>query len=137
MNPSTQNFLMLLGRIAMSVIFIVAGIRKAMAVAGTVAYMQKNGVPFAEFLAYCTIVLEIGGGLALLLGWKLRSVAAALAIFVLVITPIFHAFWTFEPAQYANQLNHFMKNLALAGGLIYMLVGGAGAYSIDGKNTRL
>jgi len=137
MNPSTQNFLMLLGRIAMSVIFIVAGIRKAMAIAGTVAYMQKGGVPFAELLVYLVILLEVGGGLALLLGWKARGIAAALAVFVIIATPIFHAFWAVDPTQYVTQLNMFLKNLAIVGGLLYVIAGGAGAYSIDGKNTRL
>ncbi len=136
MSQSTQNFLQLLGRICLALIFIVAGIRKALAFTATVAYMAKFGVPFTEPLAVAAIALEILGGLALLLGWKTRSVAAMLAIFVVIITPIFHAFWTHEAATFGNQLNHFLKNVALIGGLLYVFVGGAGAYGLDGSDRR-
>jgi putative oxidoreductase len=136
MSASTQNFLQLLGRVLLSAIFIVAGIRKALAFSGTVAYMTKNGVPFTEPLAVAAIVLEIGGGLILLLGWKTREIAIILAIFVAVITPIFHAFWTFEAALFPNQLNHFLKNLCVIGGLLYAAVSGPGKYSIDGAGKR-
>ncbi|MFM9884782.1 MAG: DoxX family protein [Burkholderiales bacterium] len=136
MSASTQNFLQLLGRIMLSLIFIVAGIRKAMAFTGTVAYMTKFGVPFTEPLAVAAIALEILGGLALLLGWKTRSIAAILAIFVVVITPIFHAFWTVDAAAFGNQLNHFLKNACIVGGLLYVVAFGAGTYSIEGGDRR-
>ncbi|MSQ21029.1 MAG: DoxX family protein [Betaproteobacteria bacterium] len=133
MSESTQNFLQLLGRVLLSVIFIVAGIRKALSFAASVAYMAKNGVPLTEPLAVAAIALEIGGGLMLLFGWKTRYIAIVLAIFVAVITPIFHAFWTFEAAALPNQLNHFLKNLCVIGGMLYVAVSGPGKYSIDGN----
>ena len=136
MSASTQNFLQLLGRIMLSLIFIVAGIRKAMAFTGTVAYMTKFGVPFTEPLAVAAIALAIFGGLALLVGWKTRSIAAVLAIFVVIITPIFHAFWAVDAAAFGNQLNHFLKNVCLVGGLLYVVAFGSGMYSIEGGERR-
>jgi len=136
MSASTRDFLQLLGRILLSVIFLVAGIRKALSYAGTVAYMTKFGVPFTEPLAVAAIALEILGGLVLLIGWKTRSVAVLLAIFVAIVTPIFHAFWTVDAAGFANQLNHFLKNLCVIGGLLYVVAGGAGKFSVDGADRR-
>ena len=137
MNTNTQSLLMLLGRLAMGALFLVAGIRKIMFFAGTVGYMTKNGVPFSDVLAVLTIALELIGGLMLVFGWKTRLIAGVLAIFIIVITPIFHGFWSFEPAQYNNQLNHFLKNLAILGGLLYIAAAGAGGSSMDGKDSRM
>lgn len=128
---SNASGLLLIGRILMGALFLVAGLRKSMAIAGTAAYMAKNGVPMADVLVYGAVALEILGGLALILGWKTKPVAWILGIFVLVITPIFHAFWTFPPEQYVGQLNHFLKNLAIVGGLAYIAAFGAGAMSAD------
>lgn len=131
MSKDKQALVLLIGRLAMATIFIVAGIRKSMGFAASVAYMTKNGVPMAEILLPIWLIMEIGGGILLVLGWKLKWVALVYAISMLVITPIFHGFWTFDAAQYGNQLNHFLKNLAMFGGLLYMWVFGAGAYSLD------
>jgi putative oxidoreductase len=133
MNGS-QNFVLFIGRLLMGALFVVAGVRKAFyAYAGTITYMANNGVPMAEPLLIATIIVEIGGGLALILGWKTRSIATVLAIFVAIITPIFHGFWKFPDAQWVGQLNHFLKNLAVIGGLLYMAALGAGGMSLDGE----
>ena len=128
--PST---VLLLGRLLVGALFLVAGLRKAMSIAPTAGHMAKNGVPMAEVLVYGAVLLEILGGLALILGWKTRAVAWVLAIFVIVITPIFHGFWTFPPEQFVGQLNHFLKNLAVIGGLFYIASLGAGSISLDKK----
>ncbi len=128
--PST---VLLLGRLLVGALFLVAGLRKAMSIAPTAGYMAKNGVPMAEVLVYGAVLLEILGGLALILGWKTRAVAWVLAIFVIVITPIFHGFWTFPPEQFVGKLNHFLKNLAVIGGLFYIASLGAGSISLDKK----
>lgn len=130
---STQGTALLVGRILMAALFIVSGVRKAMAFNASVAYMMKNGVPMAEFLLVLTLVLEIGGGLLLALGWKTRWISLVLAIFVAVITPIFHGFWAFDGAQFAAQLNNFLKNIAIVGGLLYFAVFGAGRLSLDSR----
>lgn len=131
-----QSFVLFIGRALMGILFLVAGIRKSMAFAGSAAYMTKNGVPMAEPLLILALFLEIVGGLVLILGWNTRWVAAALAVFVVVITPIFHGFWNFPADQYVGQLNLFLKNLAVIGGLLYIASFGAGGMSIDGRGRR-
>lgn len=133
---SSQSFVLFIGRALMGILFLVAGVRKAFAFTGSAAYMSKNGVPMAEPLLVLALFLEIVGGLALIVGWNVRWVATALAIFVIVVTPIFHGFWNFPPEQYVLQLNMFLKNLAVIGGLFYIAAFGAGGMSIDGRGRR-
>lgn len=128
MKASTQ----LAGRALMSAIFITAGINKLGAgYAGTQGYMESMGLPGA--LLPLVILLEIGGGLAVLLGWKTRIAAFLLAGFSLLSALIFHA-------NFADQMQSimFMKNLAMAGGFLFLVADETHAWSIDAKqNTRV
>ncbi|GGE75817.1 DoxX family protein [Massilia psychrophila] len=119
-----DSFLNLAARILMSQIFLISGIGKISAYAGTQAYMEKMGVPGA--LLPLVILTEIGGALALLLGFQARWAALALAGFTLLSGLIFH----FQPGDQMQMIS-FMKNLAIAGGLLMVVRHGAGAPGID------
>jgi putative oxidoreductase len=121
-----NNYLNLAGRVLLAQIFLIAGIGKIMGYAGTQAYMSSMGVPGA--LLPLVIALEIGGGLALILGWKTKWVAYALAAFTVVAALIFH-----HNLGDAMQKINFMKNLAIAGGFLILAVTGPGALSLDKK----
>ena len=116
----------LFGRVLMSSIFIMAGINKISGYAGTQGYMESVGVPGA--LLPLVILLEIGGGLAILLGWKTRIAAFLLAGFTVLSALIFHA-------NFSDQMQSilFMKNMAMAGGLLFLVAGGISAWSLDAK----
>lgn len=124
LKASTQ----LAGRALMSAIFITAGIGKLGAYAGTQGYMESVGLPGA--LLPLVILLEIGGGLAILLGWKTRIAAFLLAGFSLLSALIFHN-------NFADQIQSimFMKNLAMAGGFLFLVAGETHAWSIDAKQN--
>ncbi len=125
MNPLVlQNSLSLAGRILMSLIFIVAGFNKIGGYQGTQGYMESMGVP--GMLLPLVILLELGGGLLLLAGFKSRIIAFLLAGFSLLAALIFHS-------NFADTMQSilFMKNLALAGGLLYITAWGPGAWSLD------
>jgi putative oxidoreductase len=127
MNNSTLNSAtQLTGRVLLSFIFIMAGISKIGAYTGTQGYMESMGVP--GILLPLVIMLEVGGGLALLLGWQTRIAAFLLAGFSIVSALIFHA-------NFADQMQSilFMKNIAIAGGLLLLVAGAAQDWSIDGK----
>ena len=126
-----NQFLPLVARILMSAIFLVAGIRKAIGYAATVGYFTKLGFPAPEFFTVLAIVIEIGGSVLLIIGWRTRWVAWLLAIFVLVAAFAAHRFWEFDAAQATNQMNHFMKNLAIIGGLLMVACFGPGRASVD------
>jgi putative oxidoreductase len=118
----------MVARALMAAIFIVSGLRKLFSWSFTLGYFQKLGVPVAEVVLPLAIALEIGGGLLLLAGWRLRPVSLALAAFTLAAGFIGHAFWAVDAAQFTPQLNNFMKNVAMAGGflLLYVLAGQTG-----------
>jgi putative oxidoreductase len=136
MNITAINVFSLLGRVGLSAIFIVAGVGKIFSFQTTAAYMATKGIPFVEMAAVLAIIIEVGGGLALLFGWKTRWAAIVLALFVIVVTFIFHAYWTFPPAEVQTQMQNFLKNFAIIGGLFYAFAFGAGGYSIDGWRIR-
>ena len=121
MNNASQ----LIARLFLGHIFLLAGISKISAYEGTQGFMESMGVPGQ--LLFLVIILEIAGGLAVILGWQVRWASYALAGFTVVAALIFHN-------NFADQIQSilFMKNIAIAGGLMALSVIGSGAYSIDG-----
>jgi putative oxidoreductase len=129
---SYNPILPLVGRILIGLIFLVAGIRKVMGFAGTVAYLTKLGFPAPEAMAVIAIIVEIGGSILLIVGWRTRWAAWLLALFVVVAAFAAHRFWEITDAgQYYNQMNHFLKNLSIVGGLLYVATFGPGSASVD------
>ena len=123
--------MMLIGRILLATIFLVAGIRKVMAIAGTTAYMTKLGFPMPDVMVWVAVIIEIGGALALIAGWQTRRAAWLMIVFTAIATMMAHRFWEFDAAQYGNQLNHFLKNVAIIGGMLYIAAFGPGRVSVD------
>jgi len=121
-----KNISIAIGRIMLGHIFLLAGISKISAYAGTQAYMASMGVP--GMLLPLVIATEILGGLAVILGWQTRWASLALAGFTLLAGMIFHT-------DFSNQMQSimFMKNIAIAGGLIILAAQGAGTMSVDGR----
>ena len=134
MSNSAQSQMLLVGRILLAAVFLVAGIRKALAFAGSVGYLTKLGFPAPEVMAVIAIIVEVGGGALLVLGWQARKIAWLMILFVAIATLMAHRFWEFDAAQYANQMNHFLKNAAIIGGMLYVAVFGPGALSVDGRS---
>ena len=111
-----------IGSALVGMLFAVSGfvkIGKFEALAGVLA---GKGVPWPWVTLGAVIALEIAGGAALILGWQARKAAAALAVFVIAATLLFHAFWTVDATSFQNQLNHFLKNLAILGALLSLAV---------------
>lgn len=111
-----------IARILMALIFIISGFGKITGFADTAGWMASMGLPFPEALLVLATIVELGGGIALALGFRVRYSAGLLALFTLGITPVFHAFWSAAPDAAEIQQLMFLKNLAMAGGLIHMAV---------------
>jgi putative oxidoreductase len=122
---------MLIARITIGVLFIVPAIRQIMTYAGTVKYFAFLGFPAPEAMAVLAIVIELVAGAAIILGWKTRWAAWLLVLYVIIATAMAHRFWQFPEAQQFNQLNHFLKNLAIIGGLLYIITFGPGRLSVE------
>lgn len=120
----------LIGRILLSAIFILAGINKITGFEGTAAYMASKGLPMTEVLLVLTIIIELGGGLLILVGWQARWAATAIFLFIIPVTLVFHPFWSFEGQEAMTQYHKFMKNLAIMGGMLYVMIHGSGPLSL-------
>jgi putative oxidoreductase len=126
----------LVGRILIALIFVVSGFGKISGFEGIVGYIASKGLPLPEFAAMAAVVIELGGGLMVMFGWKARWAAAAMFVFTAVAALIFHNFWAVPAAQSQNQMIHFMKNVSMLGGLLYVIVYGSGPLSVDSSRDR-
>jgi len=121
----------LLGRIALAALFLWSAYGKLVYMDGNVGYMKAYGVPAAELLIWPALLVEFVAGVMLLAGWKVRWAALALIVFTVPATFIFHAYWGVPADQVLNQQIHFMKNLAVVGGLLSVIAHGAGRLSLE------
>ena len=135
MFTSLQNPLALVGRLLLALLFLPAGIMKIGGFAGTAGYIGSQGLPLPELGAMIAIIVEVGGGLALIAGLKTRVAALALAVFTLVATFVFHNFWGVPADQAMMQQLMFYKNIAVVGGLLVLAAHGAGAWSLDARRN--
>jgi putative oxidoreductase len=119
----------LAGRLLIAALFLNAGFHKITGYAGTQAYMQSAGVPGA--LLPLVIALELLGAIAIVAGYRIRIAALALAGFTIVAALLFHA--AADPTQHLL----YMKNFAIAGGLLLLAARGAGDWSLDARRDRL
>ena len=125
----------LVGRILLALIFLISGYHKVGGFSNVATAMAGKGIPFPEVALAVTIFIEIGGGLMLIAGWKARWAAAVLFLWLIPVTALFHNFWAVEAAQYQNQFNHFLKNLCIMGGMLYIMAFGAGPFSVDNRKS--
>ena len=121
----------LLGRALLSAIFIIAGITKITGFEHTAAYMDSKGLPMTGLLLILTILIELGGGLMILIGWQARWAAISIFLFLIPVTLIFHPYWLFTGQEATHQFHSFFKNLAIMGGLVYIATYGSGPLSLD------
>jgi putative oxidoreductase len=127
-STSTTGWLPLLGRLLLALIFIMSGVSKVFAPGPTQAYIASAGLPLPLLGYVVALVVEIGGGVLLLIGYRTREAALALALFSVAAALGFHNNFADQ-----NQMIHFLKNLALAGGLLQVVAFGAGSLSLDGR----
>ncbi|GAA5186707.1 DoxX family protein [Ferrimonas gelatinilytica] len=126
-NPTPYAAADLLARLALAFIFVVAGYNKIGNFAGTQGWMESMGV--AGVLLYPVLLLELGGGIALILGYQTRLVAALLAAFCVASAMLFHS-------DLANDFNSFAKNIAMSGGFLLLVLHGPGRFSLDARRTQ-
>jgi putative oxidoreductase len=128
----------LLARLLLAGIFLLVGVSKIGNFSGTQAYMAARGMPATGVLLFCAILIETGGGLAVLLGYKARLAALLLFLFLIPTTLIFHTAFggSFPPEQAQMQQAMVLKNLAIMGGLLAIAVHGAGGLSFDARRKE-
>jgi putative oxidoreductase len=129
---TTQATVSVIGRILLGIIFILSGVSKLGDPVGTQAYIASVGLPLPLLGYIVAVVTEIAGGVMLLVGYRARLAAVALAIFTVAAAVFFHhAFGD------RNQFIHFMKDLAITGGLLQVVGFGAGVFSLDNRRAAV
>ena len=127
----SQSTLNLIGRVLIVALFLPAGIDKLTGFSGTVGYFSSLGMPAPSLGVVVAIVVEIIGGLTLLVGYRTRIAAVVLAVFTLAASVAGHAYWAASADQAFVQQLLFFKNIAVVGGLLILAAAGAGKISID------
>ena len=127
----SYKFLPLLGRILIGAPFLMGGLSKLGAYAATVGYIAAVGLPVPPLAFIVSVIIEVGGGLLLLSGFKVRFASLVLAVFSLATAVFFHRNFGDQ-----NQMIHFLKNVMMAGGLLQITYFGAGAFSLDARSGR-
>lgn len=135
-NSTFNNALTLLGRILIAALFVPAGFSKIGGFEGTAGYIASVGLPLPQVGAALAIVIELGLGLLLLVGWRSRLSALVIAVFTVVAGAIFHNFWAAPADQVMMQQINFFKNLSIAGGLLFIAAFGPGAWSLDARVAK-
>jgi putative oxidoreductase len=130
-SSSGQDRIALAGRVLLAAIFVMSGLGKVAAPAASLAYMRATGLPLAPLGLAAAALIELGGGLALILGYRTRLAATVLAAFAIVTALVFHSALSDQ-----NQLIHFFKNMAMAGGLLQVAAFGGGRLSSDARSSR-
>jgi putative oxidoreductase len=130
-DASTNSLIPAIGRLLIASIFLLSGVGKIFAPDHTQAYIAAAGLPLPVVSYAIALIVEIGGGLLLLVGYRTRLAALGLAIFTLAAAVGFHHNFADQ-----NQMIHFMKNLAIAGGLLQIVTFGAGGFSLDARAGR-
>ncbi len=114
-----------------ALIFLLAGFSKIVGFKGTAGYMASKGLPIVDVLLAGTIVIEFGGALMLILGWKARLAAAALFLWMIPVTLVFHDFWNMTGQEQVTNQIMFLKNVSIMGAMLYILAYGTGCCSVD------
>ena len=133
---TVENVTNLVGRVLIAGLFLPAGFSKLMGFEGTVGYFSSLGLAIPAALAVAVIVIEILGGVTLLLGYKTRITAVILALFTLGASIIGHAYWSVPADQVFIAKLLFYKNIAIIGGLLILASAGSRQLSIDHKKTN-
>jgi putative oxidoreductase len=116
-----SNLSYLIGRAALGALFFISGITKILGFSYVAGWMASSNVPAPNLLLAITIVIEVAGGLMLITGYKARLAALVIALFLIPVTFVFHAFWSADAASFQNQLTQFLKNLAIFGGMLLII----------------
>jgi len=132
-----ERIMPLVGRILISVIFLLSGIMKLANFSGSVAFAASKGLPLANVMLAGALAVEILGALCLIAGFQTRIAALIMFLYLIPTTLIFQNFWVMQGAMRGDMQIHFLKNLAIMGGLLMVAAYGPGRLSVDASRTKV
>jgi len=129
--PSVADAAALVGRILLAWLFIKSGFGKLTGFEATVGYIASKGLPLPQVGAAIAVLVELGAGLLLAIGFKARWSALVIGIFTIAAAVLFHDYWNADAASKMAQSINFWKNISITGGLLMVFAFGPGRYSVD------
>jgi len=129
--PRSADIIAFIGRCLMAVLFLLSGFGKVVGPAATIAWIASTGLPMPAVGYFVFTIIELGGALLLILGWRIRPVAVVVSVYAIGTAFIFH-----RNIADQNQLFNFLKNVAVTGGLFQLMAFGAGNFSLDARRAR-
>jgi len=128
--PKSADTIAFIGRCLMAVLLLLSGFGKVVSPAATIAWITSTGLPMPVVGYVVAIIIELVGGFMLILGWQVRAQGAILSVYAIATAFIFH-----RNVADQNQLFHFLKNVAVTGGLFQLMAFGAGKFSLDARRA--
>jgi putative oxidoreductase len=133
---AVRNEVILIARLLLMALFLLAGWNKLIDMSATAGYFAGIGVPMPTVAAVAAIAIELGAGVAIILGIFTQIIAPLLAVYTIATALIGHHYWTMTGPAGMNNMIHFYKNLGIAGGFLLLYVTGAGRFSIDNNLSK-
>jgi putative oxidoreductase len=130
---SGQDAALFVARLCLASLFLFSGAEKSTSMAGAVQWAASNGVPFAQFAMPLAALFEVATGLMLVSGWRAREAAAALAVWIIVLGPLFHQFWNVPRELWQESVDNFFHHLVMFGGMVYVAVFGPGRWRLANR----
>ena len=131
----TSAPVVVIARVLLALMFVLAGVSKFAGLAGTAGYIASKGLPMPSVLALGAGVVELLGGVLLIVGWQARWAALVLAAFTVLASLLFHNVWALPADKQMMDQLMFLKNLAITGGLLFVFAFGAGSLSLDARRS--
>jgi len=126
----------LLGRLMIVYIFATSGLGKALSWEGNIRYMSTRHLPAIPVLLAIAMVIELGGSLCLILGYRTREASFVMFLYLTAVTVIYHNYWAISGPGSGMMETQFRKNLGIMGGLLILAYAGAGRWALDALATR-
>jgi putative oxidoreductase len=132
---SRQDAALFVARLGLASLFLFSGTQKMTHLHDAAAWAASRGVPFASQLMPLAALFEIAAGLMLVVGWRARAAAVALAAWIIVLGPLFHPFWNVPPQNWQVVIDDFFHHLVMFGGMIYVGVFGPGRWCLPARRV--
>ena len=130
-----QDGALFIARLGLASLFLFSGAQKLTHLQGAADWAASQGVPFAAYIMPLAALFEIGSGLMLVTGWRAREAGAALAVWILLLGPLFHQFWNAPPQMWQAMIDNFFHHFVMFGGMVYLAIFGPGRWSLGGPKN--
>jgi putative oxidoreductase len=128
-----QDAALFVARLCLASLFLFSGAEKLTSMPGAIAWATSSGVPVAQLAMPLAALFEVAMGLLLATGWRAREAAVALALWIIVLGPLFHQFWRVPPQFWQESVDNFFHHLVMFGGMVYVAVFGPGGWRLTGR----